>query len=535
MSDFVIVGGGTAGCILAARLTQDPSVSVTMIEAGGSDRHFLYRMPAGYLGLMKTGMGNWRYETVSQAGLGGRSMYAPRGKVLGGSSSINGLTYVRGNAGDYDQWAQMGLRGWSYHEVLPYFRKLESFAGPASEWRGRDGPIGVRANVCISAMSPVGTAWIEAARQLGYAVNPDVNGARQDGFGSADAMIADGRRQSAATAYLHPARARPNLTVVTGALVGRIDLGADRAVGVTYSRGGYEHHVTADREVILCGGAINSPQLLQLSGIGPAGLLRRHGIAVRRDLPGVGENLQDHAGVMLMQELTEPLSALAHTRPWQSAKALLQYLLFGTGPTTSNGSEVQAFVKSRPDVAYPDIQYHFPMLLFEDHGRRIIQREGFAAYVNASRPRSRGRVAIASPRPDTPPLIDPAYFAEPEDLRVTREGLRIARRLVGQSSFGAFRGAEFAPGASVVSDADLDDYIRRTAMSTYHFVGTCRMGDDDLAVVDDRLRLHDLDGLRVVDASVMPNIVSGNTNAATMMIAEKAADLIREDHGAGGR
>lgn len=527
MTHYIVIGGGSAGCVLAARLTEDPAIRVTLVEAGGEDRHFLYRMPAGYLGLMKTGMGAWRYETVPQIGLGGRRMYAPRGKVLGGSSSINGLTFVRGNPGDFGQWAQSGNRGWSYDECLPYFRKLEAFAGGADEWRGGHGPLGVAAGPTFKDMSPIGKAWIAAARSAGYPINPDINAASQEGFGRTNATIADGKRQSASVAYLRPALDRPNLQVLTKALVTRILIRDGTAVGITYRRDGREQSLSTEGDIVLCGGAVNSPQLLQLSGVGPAALLNRHGIPVIADLPGVGENLQDHASVMLMQESTQPYTAFRHTKPLKSALAILRYLLRGNGPTTSSGLEVQAFVKSRPSIEWPDIQYHFPMLLFEDHGRRIIQREGFAALGNASRPRSRGRVTIASANPLTPPDIDPGYFTDPEDLRVTRAAIRIARNLIAQPAFDGFRGPEYAPTGDKTGDADLDDYIRETATSVYHFVGTCRMGSDPLAVVDDQLRVHGIGGLRVIDASVMPTIVSGNTNAATLMIAEKAADLMR--------
>jgi choline dehydrogenase len=526
LSDIIIIGGGTAGCILAHRLSADPSVSVTLIEAGGRDRHFFYRMPAGFLGLMKTGMGNWRYETPPQPGLNGRTMYVPRGKVLGGSSAINGLVYVRGNAGDFDEWAQMGNRGWSYADCLPYFRKLERFEGGEDEYRGATGPIGVGLASHPEQMSPISAAWVKAARQAGYRYNPDFNGADQEGFARGNTNVADRARQSTSATYLAAARDRPNLRIITGALTTRIIVRGGRAVGVDYVRKGRSHTIETGGEVILSGGAINSPQLLQLSGIGPATLLHERGIPVLHELPGVGENLQDHAGVMVKQEITKPYSALAYTRPLKSAVALAQYLLFGNGPTTANTVELLAFVKSRPDLEYPDIQYHFPILLYENHGRTIIQREGFTAYANVARPRSRGSVQIASADPFAAPVIDPNYLSHPDDIRLTREAIRIARRVIAEPAFDDFRGPEYAPGADVQSDADLDTYIRNTAVSVYHAVGTCRMGSDPFAVVDDRLRVRGLDGLRVVDASIMPNIVSGNTNAATMMIAEKASDMI---------
>jgi choline dehydrogenase len=526
MTDFVIVGAGSAGCILANRLSAEPSQHVTLLEAGGSDKNILYRVPAGFFGLMKSGMGAWKYECVPQAGLGGRTMYFPRGKVLGGSSSINGEVFVRGNAGDLDSWAKSGASGWSYAECLPYFRKLERYSGGESPYRGREGLIGVSPAPPVDAMTPIGKAWVKAAEQAGYPYNTDLNGASQDGFGRADANVADGCRQSTSATYLAAALHRPNLRVISGAQATRIMLRGTRAAGVEYVSKGRREVLKTDGEVIVAAGAVNSPQLLQLSGIGSFALLKRHDIATLHELPGVGENLTDHFCVMVKQEMSRPYSALAYTRPLRSALYLAQYALFKSGPVLSNGLELLAFVKTRPELDYPDVQYHFLNLLYENHGRTVIQREGFMASANVCRPRSRGRVTIASADPLQAPLIDPNYLADPEDMRTARESLRIARRLIAQSAFDEFRSAEYAPGDAVQSDEALDAYIRATAMSIYHPVGTCRMGTDPMAVVDSRLRVHGIDGLRVVDASVMPSIVSGNTNAATMMIAERAADFI---------
>jgi choline dehydrogenase len=529
MTDYVIVGAGSAGCILAERLSADPTIEVTLLEAGGSDASMFYRMPAGMLGLMKTGMGNWNYETVPQPGLNGRTMYFPRGKVLGGSGSINGQVYVRGNRGDFDGWAQAGSAGWSYDECLPYFRKLERHGGGNSEFRGGSGPVGITVAAPVEAMSPMGKAWFQAAAQAGYPINPDFNGASQEGFAQAEASYADGLRQSTSATYLHPAMRRPNLTVITKAQATRIDVRGGRAMSVQYVRNGQRKTIHADREIILAGGAVNSPQLLQLSGIGPASWLRQRGVATVHDLPGVGANLQDHACVMVKQEMTKPWSALSYMKPWKAAMGLVQYALFRNGPTVSNGIEVLAFVKTRPGLEYPDIQYHFVNLLYEDHGRKIIQKEGFMASANVSRPASRGTVMIDTNDPLRAPLIDPNYFSDPEDLRAMRESIRISRELIASSAFDEFRGEEYAPGVDVRSDEQLDHFIRSTAASVYHPVGTCRMGNDPKAVVDERLRVHGITGLRVVDASIMPTIVSGNTNAATMMIGEKAADLILQD------
>ncbi len=526
MADYVIVGAGSAGCILANRLSADPSAKVVLLEAGGSNRNMLYRMPAGMLGIMKTGMGNWNYECVPQAGLNGRTMYFPRGKVIGGSGSINGQVYVRGNRGDFDGWAQSGATGWSYDDVLPFFRRLERHPDGSSEYRGGNGLIPLTVASPPEAMTPMSKAWLKAASNAGYPINPDYNGATQDGFGRAEANYFGGTRQSTATTYLEPALSRPNLSVISGAQATKLIIKGGRAIGVEYLRRGKLERIDVDSEVILAGGAVNSPQLLQLSGIGPGALLRKHGISVLHDLPGVGENLQDHAAVALKQKITKPYSALAYTRPLKATLGLAQYALFRNGPTLSNGIELLAFLRSREGLEYPDIQYHFVNLMYEDHGRKIIQYEGLMSSANVSRPASRGTIHIASSDPLVAPLIDPNYFSDPEDMRVMRASIRISRELLQDPAFDEFRGEEYAPGAHLRTDGELDEYIRSTAASVYHPVGTCRIGKDPLAVVDSDLRVHGIGGLRVVDASVMPTIVSGNTNAPTMMIAEKASAMI---------
>jgi choline dehydrogenase len=526
MTDYIIIGAGSAGSILANRLSADPAVKVTLLEAGGRDSHLFYRMPAGYLRLMNTGMGNWNYETVPQEGLKGRRMFFPRGKVLGGSSSINGLVCLRGNPGDYDQWAQFGNKRWSYQDCLPYFRRLENYDGGADEYRGGDGPVGVSQGPSLETMPPICRAWVQAGIQAGYPYNPDMNGKTQEGFGPSNANFSKGRRQSASWCYLQPALSRPNLEIVTHALATKILLRSGRAVGVEYLRKGRLETVHADREIILAGGAINSPQVLQLSGIGRPETLLAAGVKVDHALPGVGENLQDHISITLKQEITKPYSALHKLKPFNAAKTLAQYLLFKSGPAVANGLQCMAFVRTRPGLDEPDVQYHVPMLMYEDHGRTIIPKEGFMVMVNGCRPQSLGTVRITSADPTKPPAIDPRYFTDPDDIRVAREGIRIAREVVSQKAFDGFRGAEFQPGAAAQSDADLDDYIREKSTTVYHPVGTCKMGADPMAVVDDQLRVHGIDRLRIVDASVMPRIVSANTNFPTMMIAEKAADMI---------
>ena len=527
MNDYIIVGGGSAGCVLANRLSADPAVKVTLIEAGPESNSVFYRMPAGFFRLMQTGKGNWNYETTPQPGLNGRTMYVPRGKVLGGSSSINGLVHVRGNPGDFDRWAQLGNFGWSYADCLPYFKRSEDYAGGASEHRGANGPIKVSEGPDLAAMSPVAKTMVEAAIEAGHRYNPDHNGGFQDGFGPASGNFGDGIRQSAYACYIRTVADRPNLTVLTGTQVSRILINGTRATGVEVVQGGRTRTLSAEREVILSGGAIHSPQILQLSGIGNPDLLSQHGIPVVADLPAVGENLKDHLAVTVQETITQPWGALAFVQPIAAAKALLQYLLFKSGPTLSNGLEAMGFVKSRPDLEYPDIQYHLPLLMYSDHGRQIVQREGFMFHSTDCQPESRGTVRIRSASISEAPLIDPNYLSSEDDMRALRAAIRLAREVIAQPALESLREAELAPGPDCTSDADLDAYIRSTAISVYHHVGTCRMGTDAAtSVVAPDLKVHGLDGLRVVDASIMPDIVTGNTHAATIMIAEKASDLI---------
>jgi choline dehydrogenase len=526
MADYVIIGAGSAGCVLANRLSADPSVNVILIEAGKKNSHLFYRMPAGFFPLMNSGRGNWKLETIPQPGLNGRKMYVPRGKVLGGSSCLNAMVYVRGNAGDYDAWRQMGNTGWSYEDCLPYFRKLESSPIGSSEYRGGEGPVKITAGPARHEMSPISQAWVEAAVRVGYPYNPDMNGASQEGFGPAEGNFADGVRQSTSEAYLKPIWDRPNLKVITEALVTRIVIENGRATGVEYFKKGLLKTAHADVEVILSGGAVSSPHILQLSGIGNPSLLRQHDIKTLVDLPDVGENLLDHLSVNVAQEVTKPYSALQFLRPAKSLRLLAQYVLFKSGMMTANGLESMAFVKSSKDLEYPDIQYHLPLLMYHNHGRDVVQREGFLAHATACHPQSRGTIKLVSRDPAKSPEIDPRYLQYDEELRPLRAAIRIAREIIAQSDFDEFRGPEYQPGAGKQSDEDLNTYIRNTAISVYHLAGTCRMGEDEAAVVDPKLRVRGIERLRVVDASIMPRLPTGNTNAPTMMIAEKAADMI---------
>ena len=526
MSDFVIIGAGSAGCVLANRLCADPSSKVTLLEAGGRDGNLLYRMPAGFFGLMRSGKGNWNFQTEPQPGLGGRTMYFPRGRVLGGSSSINGMVVSRGNQADYDHWAQLGNPGWSFQDCLPYFKKIENFPEGDPAWRGKGGPITVSYAPPLDQMNPISRAWIEASMEAGHAFNADVNAATPLGVALMQGNYSKGIRQSAAAGYLTPVLSRPNLTVITQALAQRVVVKSGRAIGVEYWRKGRREFLPASREVILAGGVVNSPQLLQLSGIGDPADILPHGIALQHELPGVGKNLRDHLAISLKTRITQPVSALGSLKPMAMIKALAQYALFKSGPTVTSGLEAWAHLNTRAGLEYPDLQVYCVLLMYNDHGRDVIPEEGFMATMNGSRPQSVGSLKIRSDDPAMAPAIDPNYLSDPEDLRVLREGLRLCREIVGQKAFDNLRGSEYAPGADVQSDAALDRYIRDQAFTLYHPIGTCKMGVDAMAVVDPELRVRGIDALRVIDASIMPNIISGNTNFPTMMIAEKAADKI---------
>jgi choline dehydrogenase len=527
--DYIITGAGSAGCVLANRLSADPAIKVLLLEAGGQDSNFFIHMPAGYVQLMRSGAVDWGYHTEPQKNLNGRKLFWPRGKVLGGSSSVNAMVYIRGCHSDYDTWRQLGNAGWSYADCLPYFRRSEtyeprpdSYRGPDS-YHGNDGPLHVTRP---SIRNPLSRAWVEAGVQAGYPANDDFNGATQEGFGPLDATISRARRFSAATAYLKPALSRPNLTVVTKAQAARILFDGTRATGVEYLQDKQVKQARAEREIIVSGGAINSPQLLLLSGIGDGAALSRHGIRSVVELKGVGQNLQDHLHSSVKWDCLQPITLYNNVKPLAAMKSLAQYALFKSGGGTSPGLEALAFVKSGPEVADPDLQFHFVMVLYNDHGREIVPRHGFMSYFNLSRPDSRGSISLRSADPLQHPVIEPNYLSAENDIRILRAGIKISREVVGQHAFDPYRGAEFAPGPGVGTDAAIDAYIRQNSETLYHPVGTCKMGQDEFAVVDECLRVHGTEGLRVVDASIMPRLVSGNTNAPTIMIAEKAADMI---------
>lgn len=523
--DYIIVGGGSAGCVLANRLSADPTVHVLLLEAGPPDKHLLYRMPAGFFALMKAGRGNWTFESVPQPTLNGRRMYFPRGKVLGGSSAINGLVVSRGNAGDYDRWASLGNAGWAWQDVLPYFKRIECFPEGDPAVRGQDGPIGVT-QVALATMNPTSRAWIEGAQQAGHPFNLDMNAGDPFGVAQMQGNYTDGLRQSTSECYLRPVQARPNLRVMTGALATRVLLDGKRAIGVEVLRAGRLERLLSGCEVILAGGVVNSPQLLQLSGIGDPADLTPHGIQVQHVLTGVGKNLRDHIAVSVKLRITRPYSLLRDLKWHRMAWAGLQYLVSRSGPTAVGALEAWAQLKTQPDVPYPDLQVYSVPLLYNDHGRDIIHEEGCQAVMNGCRPRSVGSIRIASSDPTVAPHIDPQYFSDTDDLRVLRDGIRLTRDIFAQRAYSDFRGSEYAPGDAVHTNAQLDAYIRDNANTLYHPVGTCKMGIDDDAVVDPALRVRGIEALRVIDASVMPDLCSGNTNFPTMMIAEKAADMI---------
>ena len=525
--DYVIVGAGTAGCVLAHRLSESGQHSVLLLEHGGDDRSWILQMPAGLRSAFKpSSKYNYWYRTTPQAQLNNREIDQPRGKALGGSSSINGMTFLRGNPRDYDDWQrEEGCTGWSHADCLPYFKKFERLDGNSSDFRNQSGEVGVKAQ---QNLNPLNAAFLQAGQQAGHAYSEDVNGYRQEGVSRFEMTVAGGYRSSSARAYLHSKPKKSNLTVLTGVQVLRLLVEKGRAVAVEYAKGGTVHTVRADREIELCAGTFGTPHLLLLSGIGPEQQLKQHGIAVVLDSPRVGENLHDHLEAHVQVETDQPVSLNKYLKPHMMLWAGMQWFGWKGGVASVNQCHVGAFLRSTPEVTHPDIQFHFFPVFFGPNWIPDPAINGYRLGAGPMRPESRGSVRLASRNPAEAPLIDPNYLATDHDKFVMREGVKLGRELLAQDAFKSFHKREDLPGSQVQTDAELDAFIREDASSAYHPCGTARMGahNDTRAVVDLELKLRGLEGLRVVDASVIPAVPSANINACVFMIAEKAADLI---------
>ena len=521
--DYIIVGGGSAGSVLANRLSADPLIKVLLLEAGPSDRSLKVRMPAATAHVIADPGMNWHYYTEPQKHLDGRRLMWPRARVLGGCSSHNTMVFIRGHARDYDHWRQLGCEGWSYADVLPYFRRSEMRSVGGDEYHGDQGPMRIHP---ANDPNPLPQAFVDAGQQAGFPYTADFNGRQQEGVGRFDLNIDKGNRCNTAYAYLRPALSRKNLTVIVEAFTLRLLFEGTRSVGVEYSHKGQIKQARTEREVILSCGAINSPQLLMLSGIGDPDHLREHGLAVVADLPSVGKNLQDHLDVAIQHECRLPVTLYGAKNPLTAAAIGLEWFLFRTGPGATAHLEAGSFLRSIPSMETPDIQHHFVPLFVVNHGMEWPDRHGYQAHMSQMRPESRGYLKLRSADPSVHPIIEPNLLEAEEDRRCMRDGVKVTREIMRQPAFDKFRGVEVQPGDDCVTDADIDAFVRAKSETAYHPSSTCKMGTDLQAVVDPNLRVRGITGLRVVDASIMPTIVSGNLNAPTIMIAEKATDMI---------
>jgi len=525
-ADYVVVGAGSAGCVMAARLSEDPTCRVILLEAGGEDNNMWIHIPLGFGKTFADPRVNWCYETEPDAGAGGRKIFWPRGKVLGGSSSINGMVYIRGQHEDFDHWRQLGNPGWSAADVLPYFRRAEHQTRGEDEFHATGGPL------CVSDVKdghPLCEAFIRACNDAGFQRNDDFNGRDQEGVGYHQTTTRNGKRCSTAVAYLHPVRNRPNLQVITGAHTQKVLFESKRAVGVAFSRNGAGRTVRARKEVILCGGAIGSPQILMLSGVGPQAHLAEFGIPVVHHLPGVGQSLQDHYSAAIKLKCAFPITLNDVMQSnFKKLKAGLDYFMFRRGPLTVITADVALFARTRPELATPDVKVSIATFSADRPQDGLHTWSGFTLLVYQLRPESRGEIRLKSADPADQPAMRPNYLSAAMDQRTIVDALKMGRELLGSSHMRAFIESEYVPGPGVTSDEQLLDYARNNGGTVFHPTSTCKMGTDAMAVVDPELRVIGVEGLRVVDASVMPTVVSGNTNAATIMIAEKAADLVRQ-------
>lgn len=529
MLDYIVVGGGAAGAVLAARLSEDTQTQVALLEAGPTDRSAFVHCPAGFALMARTGIANWGFETLPQPGLNGRRGYQPRGKVLGGSTSVNAMIYIRGQREDYAHWAALGNPGWGWDDVLPYFKRAEHNERGADAWHGSGGPINV---MDLQAPNRVASLFVQAGAQAGYALNPDFNAADQEGVGLYQVMQRGGERCSTARAYLAPlAGQRPNLQLLTDTQVARVRFAGRRATGVEVLQGGSLRTLSARREVLLCAGALQSPQILLRSGVGDGEHLQAQGVPLVHHLPGVGRHLHDHIDVTQVYDAPgqNDLFGLSPRGIWQALQGLRQWRRERRGILTTNFGEAGAFIRSEPGVVTPDLQLHFVIGKLVDHGRKTVFGHGFSCHVCLLRPRSRGRITLAGTDPLAAPAIDPGFLSDRDDVQRLVRGFRLMRHILAQPALATLGARERAASACAQSDAEIEAFVRGHADSIYHPVGSCRMGPGLDDVVDARLRVHGVQGLRVVDASIMPRIVSGNTTAPTVMIAEKAADLIRAD------